>query len=120
MKYEDYRTMYNEALRLDEGFSTVVLPVEVQPGETEDDAFIRFLVNSDFIEMRKNQWRIKDREKIESYDPNLLKILDSMIMATIRSEMDQLIELGFVYMTADEEGNIVYDLTEAGKEYLEN
>lgn len=119
MNYEDYRNMYNQVLKLDKEFDTVILPVEVEPGESEDDAFIRFLIESDFIESRGDQWRIKDRKKIEAFNPNLLKVLDAMIMATVRAEMDELIDLGFVFMTADEEGNIVYHLTEAGEKYVE-
>lgn len=120
MKYEDYREMYNKALLLDEEFSTVNLPVEVEDGESEDEAFLRFLVGKEFVELKGDQWRIINRDKIIEYNPNLLKILEARIMAAVRAEMDELVELGFVYMTADEEGNIIYELTEAGKDYVEN
>jgi hypothetical protein len=120
MNYEDYKAMYNQILRLDKEFDTVVLPIELKQGESEDEAFLRFLVEEDFVETKGDLWRIKNREKIEKFNPNLLKVLDAMVMATVRAELDELIELGYVYMTADEEGNIIYELTEAGEAYVED
>jgi hypothetical protein len=120
MKYEEYQKLYADALRLDDEFETVILPIEIREGEEADEAFLRFLVDEGLIETDEDNWKIKDREKINEYNPNLLKILDAMIMASVRAEMDALIDLGFVYLTADEEGNIVYELTDAGKDYVED
>lgn len=120
MKYEDYREMYNKALLLDEEFNTVILPVDIEDGETEDEAFLRFLLEKEFVECKGDQWRIINRDKIEEYNPNLLKLLEARVMAAVRAEMDELVDLGFVYMTADNEGNIIYELTEAGQAYVEN
>jgi hypothetical protein len=119
MNYEDYRKLYSQALRLDDEFRTVDIPVEVGPEETEDQAFMRFLLDQDFIEVRSDQWRITDRDRVKEYDPNLLKILDAMIMSKERADLDELVEIGFLFMTADEHGNIVYELTDAGKGYVE-
>jgi hypothetical protein len=119
MKYEEYQKIYAEALRLDDDFETIQLPVEVKDGETPDEALLNFLVDRGFVETKgKNLWRIKDREKISEYNPSLLKFLDSIIMATIYSEMDEMIEAGHVYMSADSEGNIVYELTEEGQAHF--
>ena len=92
MNYEDYRSMYNQALLLDEEFETVVLPVEIQDGESEDDALFRFLISKEFIERKGDKWRVKNKEEIEKYDPNLLKVIDSMIMSSIRSDIDEMVE----------------------------
>ena len=120
MKYEDYREMYHKALLLDKEFRTVILPVQVEDDETEDEAFLRFLVDREFVECKGDQWRIINRDKIEEFNPNLLKILEARIMAAIRAEMDELVDLGFVYMTADNDGNIIYELTEAGQAYVQD
>lgn len=118
MNHEEYQKLYADALRLDNEFETIVLPVEVQEGETPDEAFMRFLVSEGLIETQgEDKWRIPDREKIRNYNPNLLKFLDAIVMASVHAEMDELIEAGFVFMTADEEGNIVYELTEEGRRY---
>lgn len=118
MNYDEYQKLYADALRLDKEFETVVLPVEVQDGETPDEAFMRFLVDEGLIETNgPDKWRITDRDKIRDYNPSLLKFLDAIIMASVHAEMDELINAGLVFMTADEEGNIVYELTEAGKNY---
>jgi hypothetical protein len=92
------------------------LPIEIRNGESEQDAFVRFLKENDFIESKGDRWRIGDRDKVNNFNPNLLKILDVMIMSSIRAEIDEWIDLGYAYMTADEEGNIVYELTEMGQE----
>jgi len=120
MKFEDYQEMYAEILKLDEDFSTVILPVDLEPGEEPAEGFYRFLIEQDFIEAQGDDWKIKDRKKIEEFNPNLLKLLDSMVMASVYAEMDMLVELGYVFMTIDEEGNIVYELTESGEKYLNN
>lgn len=119
MKYEEYQKMYAEALRLDEDFETIKLPVEIKDGETPDEALLNFLVEKGFVETKgKDLWRIKDRDKIRDFNPSLLKFLDAVVMSTVYSEMDELIDAGYVFMTADEDGNIVYDLTEEGKKHL--
>lgn len=120
MKYEDYREIYADALKLDDDFETVILPVEIEEGETQEEAFLRFLLNEDLVEVDEEHWRIKDRGRINEYNPNLLKVLDAMIMASVMAEMDSLIEMGYVYMTVDEEGNIIYELTETGLAYTED
>lgn len=121
MNYDEYQKIYADALRLDKDFETVVLPVEVESGETPDEAFMRFLIDRGFLEvLGKDYWRIKDRDKIEEFNPNLLKFLDAIVMASKHAEMDELIKMGLAFMTADAEGNIVYEFTEAGKGYLEN
>jgi len=118
MKFEEYQKLYAEALKLDDEFETVQLPVELKEGETPQEGFLRFLIEQDLIESQGDYWRIKDREKINDFNPNLLKILDAMVMASVHAEMDTLMELGYVYMTVDEEGNILYELTEAGEEFV--
>jgi hypothetical protein len=116
MKYEEYQKIYAAALLLDDDFETIKLPIEVKDGETQDEALLNFLVEQGFIETKgKDLWRIKDRSKIEEYNPNLLKFLDTIIMSTIYSELDEQIDAGLVYMTVDEDGNILYELTEKGK-----
>jgi hypothetical protein len=116
MKYEEYQKIYAAALLLDDDFETIKLPIEVKDGETQDEALLNFLLEQGFIETKgKDLWRIKDRSKIEEYNPNLLKFLDTIIMSTIYSELDEQIDAGLVYMTVDEDGNILYELTEKGK-----
>lgn len=119
MNFEDYQEIYVEILKLDEDFNTIMLPVDLQPGEDESEAFYRFLVSEGFIETNGDNWKIKDREKIKEFDPNLLKILDAMIMSNVYAEIDRLLELGVVYMTVDEDGNIVYE-TEDGEVYFKD
>lgn len=118
MKFEDYQQIYAEILKLDEDFSTVILPVDLEPGEDPSEAFYKFLIDEGFIETQGDDWKIKDRDKIEEFNPSLLKLLDSMIMASVYAEMDMLVELGYVFMTIDEDGNIMYELTEYGEKYL--
>jgi hypothetical protein len=119
MKYEEYQRLYAEALRLDEDFETIKIPIELKDGQTQDEALLSFLVEKGFVETKgKDLWRIKDREKIKEFSPSLLKFLDAIIMSTVYSEMDELIDAGVVYMTADEQGNIVYELTEEGKKQV--
>ena len=60
-----------------------------------------------------------NKEEIEKYDPNLLKVIESMIMSSIRSDIDEMVEQGLVYMTADSDGNIIYELTAEGQYYLD-
>ena len=118
MNYEEYRELLDEALSLDKEFSTVILPIELQPGESQEDGIIRYLLENDLIEENGRDWKIKDRDKMREFNANLLKLLDTRIMASLMAEMDSLIEMGFVFMTADEHGNIIYELTEEGKEYV--
>ncbi len=120
MKFEEYQEIYAEILKLDEDFSTVILPVDLEPGEDPSEAFYRFLIKQEFIEAQGDDWKIKDRNKIEEFNPNLLKLLDSIVMASVYAEMDMLVDLGYVFMTTDEEGNILYELTEAGEKHLNN
>jgi hypothetical protein len=118
MNHDEYQKLYADALSLDKDFETIVLPVEVQNGESPDEAFMRFLVNEGLIETQgEDKWRIPDRDRINNYNPSLLKFLDAIVMASVHAEMDELIEEGFAYMTADDEGNIVYELTEEGKRH---
>ena len=114
MKYQDYQEIYAEALRLDEDFDIVFLPVELQENEPPEDAFLRFLTEQKLIEMNEDRWRIVDRDRVKAYNPSLLKMLDAITMATKRAELDEMEEKGLLFMTADDEGNIIYKRTEKG------
>ena len=116
MTFEEYRDLYLQVLQLDQDFEPVTLPIEVEEGETQTEALLRFLVEQDFIELDNDVCRIPDRGRIEEFNPSLLKLLDAVIMASAHAELDALQDEGFVYMTADSDGNICYELTEIGRQ----
>lgn len=119
MNYEEYRDLYDAVLDLDEDFETIVLPIDLQPGETTEEGIIRYMLENDLIEEDDDEWRIIDRERFNAFNPNLLKLLDSRIKANLMAEMDSLIEMGLAFMSADENGDIIYELTEEGKREFE-
>jgi hypothetical protein len=118
MNFDEYREIYDALLDMDEDFETVVLPIELEPGETQEEGIIRFLLDEDLIEEHEEEWVIKDRDRFRIEYPNLLKLLDSRIKANLMAEMDELIEMGYAFMSADEDGDIIYELTDVGKQYV--
>jgi|ERR1044072_2035224 hypothetical protein len=118
MKFEEYRDIYVQLLNLDDDFEPVEIPMDKHADESPEEALIRFLADHELIEVNGNSFRIADREAIEKVNPNIMKLLDAVMMASAFAELDALEEEGLVFMTADEDGNICYELTERGYKEL--
>lgn len=118
MKFEEYQDLYMRALQLDSDFKEIEIPVEVSPGESPTEALLRFLEEKGFIEIFDDFFNIIDREAIIKFDNNLMKLLDAICMSNAMAEMDQFEEKGWVYTSVDDEGQIIYILTEEGKKFL--
>lgn len=120
MKFEEYRDLHVQLLHLDEDFETIELPVEINEGELPEEALIRFLASQNLIEIEGEVFRIPDREKIVALNPSIMKLLDAVMLASAYAELDELADKGLVYMTADDEGNICYELTDLGREQFKD
>jgi hypothetical protein len=114
MTEDEYREMYAQALSLDEDFAPIDIPIDQLPGEEIADTLLRFLEEEGMIVMNDDVFVIPDRQKIADFDPNLLKILDAIWLSETYATLDSLEEMGLVYTSVDEDGNIIHSLTEAG------
>jgi|ERR1044072_1877123 hypothetical protein len=119
MNYKEYQELYTALLKLDGGFESVFIPIEQVPGESMGETLMRWLVQENLIVIKGNVFTIPDRDKIAEYDPNLLKLIDVVWRSGQMAQLDQMLEADLVFLTADEEGNIFYELTDAGKETME-
>jgi len=120
MKSEEYQEIYADFLRLDPDFKPIVIPIDPLPGEEWEDTLLRFLIAEEMVTVHGNAIYLSDRDKIERYDPNLLKVLDIIFKSNAQAELDALEEEGMVYTTVNDDGEIVYELTALGRETLEN
>jgi hypothetical protein len=120
MKYEEYQEFYINALRLDDDFEPVEIPIESLPDEAPGNTFLRFLIDKGFIEMRGDKVRLGNRQKIKDYNPNLLKILDAICMSATMAELDDWHDKGYIIMSVDDDGDVIYQLTEEGKKHIDN
>lgn len=118
MNYEEYAELFTRALMLDDDFHQIQIPVVPLEGETDHEAMYRWLFDQGIYYEENDVVKI-DRELAEAFDPFLLKILDTQHMAMVSADIDSLEEKGYVYSSVDEDGNIVYGLTELGKAMVE-
>lgn len=119
MNREDYQELFLEAVRLDISEPLKVeFEIEIRPGEEDVDAFMRFLEEQEIMILNGQQYDF-DLKKAEEYDPNLRRILEAFLQAEAHYQVDQLVQDGLVYLTADEQGNIVFEYTEEGKKWFE-
>lgn len=114
---KDLYDLYIEALKLDDDFDTITVPVEPLPGEEPQDTLMRWMLDVEILIPLENDGLWIDRAKAEAFDPNLLRFFDALQNAELDTIMGELEEAGYVYSTVDAEGNLVYLLTEAGEEY---
>lgn len=119
MDREDYQNLFLEAARLDVSKPLKVeFDIDVQPGEDDIDAFMRFLIERGIMIPNGSQYDF-DLEKAEEFDPYLRKIFEAMLQAEAHYQADQLIQNGLVYLTADETGNMLFEYTEEGQRWLD-
>lgn len=120
MDREDYQNLFLEAAKLDSSEPLKVeLDIDILPGEDDVDAFMRFLIERGIMIPNGLQFDF-DLKKAGEFDPYLRKILEAMLQAEAYYQVDQLVQDGLVYLTADETGNMIYEYTEEGKRWLED
>lgn len=120
MNREDYQNLFLDAIRLDISEPLKVeFEIDIKPGEEDVDAFMRFLTEMGIMIPNGSHYDF-DLKKAEEYDPNLKRILEAFLQAEAHYQVDQLVQDGLVYLTADDDGNIVFEYTEEGRKWLED
>lgn len=119
MDAELYREMMLRQLRADESFEPVAIPVDPLPGEDEEAAAERWLYEQGILYGKEGMVFI-DRERAEDYDPNLYRALRVIFEPEMLATLDALEEKGLINSSITESGELVYNVTEEGKSYLEN
>lgn len=120
MDAEVYREMMINNLKADESFSTVEIPVDLLPGETEDEAAERWLYAQGILSNDENGMVRIDREKADAFDPNLFKVLNAVFEPELLSTLDSLVESGMIWQSVNDEGEAVYGLTQDGLDFVKN
>lgn len=120
MKYEEYQELYTSMLKLDPEFAPVDIPIDPLPGEQWGDTVLRFMVQEGMIVIEGGEFFMADPDKIIAHDPNLMKVLDVIYRAYAMANLDELEEMGLMYTTVNEAGEIIYELTEQGRQQLED
>jgi len=109
-----------EALKLDDDFHKITLPIEPLPGEDSEEAMIRWFIEKGILIPVGEKGVLIDEEKANAFDPNLGKVLHAMILAETDTALNQLEQEGLIYSSVDENGELIYFLTDAGKQYQES
>lgn len=102
---------------LDDDFHAIEIPIEPEPGEEMGDTVARYLLEQGVLTEDEDGYRV-DLEKAEALNPNIKKFLETILLAETDYYLSKLEEEGLIYSSVDGEGNIIYNLTEAGSKYM--
>jgi hypothetical protein len=105
-------------LELDPDFH-LHIPVDLLPGETIEEATIRYFVEQGvFIERTSGIYDV-DLERARKLDSNIYKLVKAWQDSQIAEIMEVLEQDGYAYSTLDDAGDLRYALTPEGVRYLE-
>lgn len=119
MNVEFYQRFFLKSLEDDKDFEAVFLPIIQDNQQDQGELILEWLLSNEFIIKRDNMFFV-DRDKVYDFNPNLLKILDVMMLSEFYSTIDSLSEKGLIEISIDENGEMIYSLTEIGKMLDEN
>lgn len=115
MEIQGYFELYIQILISDPEFRNIEINCEPLPGETEEEALFKWLLENEIIYLIEGSIFVNE-EKAFQYDPNLLKFLEALIRAEAQYTIDSLEEKGLVASSVNSNGEIVYFLTSTGQE----
>jgi hypothetical protein len=118
MQEQEYFDTYIGMLALDEDFAPIEIPIDILPGEDEGEEIFKWLIDNNIIYLEEGVIFINEKEAKE-YDPNLFKYLQAMSIAESQQALDSLEKQGLVSSSVNSSGEIVYFLTDQGKEIAE-
>jgi len=118
MQEQEYFDAYIGMLALDADFAPIEIPIDILPGEDEGEAIFKWLIDNNIIYLEEGVIFINEKEAKE-YDPNLFKYLQAMSIAESQQALDSLEKQGLVLSSVNSSGEIVYFLTDQGKEIAE-
>lgn len=108
MDRQEYQEILLDVLSHEEGFKRIEVPVEVEPGESDQEAWFRWMIDQHMIDFDEHGTLfIVDKEKIKNFDPNMLKILNALIKADTYARLDMMEDAGILYTSVDPDGNII-------------
>ena len=119
MTFDEYYEHFCQMLLLDDDFKQVELEVELLPGESTEDAFIRFMLDNEYM-VEYNDGYLYDMQKLREFDSNLAKIIEATVNAELYSTMDDLVEKGIVTQSIDEDGEAVWLLDQENASWLKD
>lgn len=119
MNDQEYFDLYTQMLFNDPGFEPIDIPYEQLPGESEEEAIFRWLLDNGILYLVNGAVFI-DAVVAEAYDPNLLKFLEALAMAEVQKTLDELENKGLVASSINAEGDLIYFLTPNGKGIAES
>lgn len=120
MNHEEYSEIYIQMIKLDEDFKPVIIPIDPLPNESPYETILRFMEGENMVIRNGEDIIVTNEQKIIDYDKNLMKIIDCIWLSQQNAIYDSLEEIGLMYTTVDENGNIVRELTDAGKAALDD
>jgi hypothetical protein len=115
LKSEEYVEAYMEMSDIAEQVGRIIDAglIEILPGEQPGDAFLRYVKNLGLIEIVNDNISV-NREKMQEFSPALLEFFDIMSAAEVQESLGNLEELGLVQSSVNDQGEMIYFLTEQG------
>lgn len=119
MNRDEWEDIYFGALQMDPDYTPPVIPIDVGEGEDWGEAVTQYLLD-------KGVWTevedgfLTNFERAEEIDPNLKKFLQALTMAEQAYCLSELEAEGYIYSTVNEDGELVYGITDAGTRYVED
>lgn len=116
---DKWEEIYFDALNLDEDF-VLRIPIDPLPGEAEEDTAFRYFKQEGILIGDDDDNLFVDFARADEVDSNISKFFEASRQAEFSTTLDQLETDGLIFSSVDEQGNIVYILTDEGKKYVEN
>lgn len=115
---DKWAELYLDALRLDPDFR-IDIPIDPLPEEDVSETIMRYFIQEGIFFGDPDGRGYVNFERAEEVDPNIAKLFRAIQAAEIAEMADTLEEDGYIYTSINEDGEMIYGLTEAGKKYIE-
>lgn len=115
----DWSEFHLAQLREDPNFN-IDVPIEPLPGEDEANTFFRYLREQNVISGDDEDNLQVDWERAEELDPNIARFLMACQLGDVDNILHDLEQEGLLYSSVNDNGELIWGLTEKGKAEVEN
>lgn len=117
MNRDEWEEVYFGALQMDPDYVPPVIPIDYDEEDDWAEAVTTYLIEQGVWTEVEGGF-LTDFTRAEELDPNLKKFLEALALAEQHYCLSELEDDGYIYSTVDENGEIVYGITDAGSKFI--